>query len=307
MPIAIVIPAFNEAPFLAEAVESALGQTRSAAAVVVVDDGSADSTLAIARRYAPAVTVIHQPRGGVAVARNRGAAAVPAADWILFLDADDQLRPDALESLSSPAVPSAVGVIYGQSFFVDARASGRRLHGDNRSCGPVPCGARANFWRSVMASTGAGLVRKTVFDRVGGFRSRFDTLADRDLWIRIGLVAEFAFVPRPVLDKRVHADCMSGDRNHSRIQAVEVQLDLLEWCRDRQIPAGWLSTSPGEIISRNLARAMAEQSYEAAARICGLAGRMGVDTPAIRWKSRSLGLRKVLHGAAARLAALRGA
>src|SRR4051812_43257112 len=97
--ISVVIPAFNAEPYLGAAIESVLGQTRSAAQVIVVDDGSTDATSAVAEKFDDAVILIQQRNAGVSAARNNGAAAV-AADWLLFLDADDLLRPDALERLA---------------------------------------------------------------------------------------------------------------------------------------------------------------------------------------------------------------
>jgi glycosyltransferase involved in cell wall biosynthesis len=289
MNITVVIPAFNASPFLSAAIESALHQSPRPHAVIVVDDGSHDQTLAIAHRYGPPVLALHQPNQGVAAARNTGAAHA-TTDWLLFLDADDQLLPGALAALSShPSAPSAA-VLYGQSVFVDTLKSTRRLHGTNIAAGPVPTAAHANFWRSVMASPGAALVRKSVFESIRGFRTTFDTLADRDLWIRIGLIGEFAFIPQPVLAKHLHTHNMSTDRNRSRIQAVRVQLSLFDWCRDHNMPPSILQTSIDDIITRNLSRALADHTLDAALWIQSQAACLTVDNPLVRRARRLLSL-----------------
>src|SRR3712207_5711907 len=93
MTVSIVIPCFNHARFVAAAIESALAQTWADCEVVVVDDGSTDDSGAIAARY-DRVRVVAQPNRGLSEARNAGLAAAQG-DIIIFLDADDRLRPAA--------------------------------------------------------------------------------------------------------------------------------------------------------------------------------------------------------------------
>ena len=91
----VIIPAYNSAATLARAVESVLAQSWPAAEIIVIDDGSTDATLQVARGFGDRVRVIHQSNAGVSVARNRGAAAA-TGDWLAFLDADDWYYPDRL-------------------------------------------------------------------------------------------------------------------------------------------------------------------------------------------------------------------
>src|SRR4051812_11894371 len=159
MNVAVIIPAYNAAPYIAEAIESALAQTRPAAAVIVVDDGSTDETAQIARRFEPRITVITQPNAGVSVARNTGAARTEA-EWLLFLDADDRLVPSALERFEAllQQRPDA-GVVYGQGdCFHDAKAESF-LRGTNNCEGAVPAATRANFWKSAIVTPGAAIIR----------------------------------------------------------------------------------------------------------------------------------------------------
>ena len=91
----VIIPAYNSAATLARAVESVFAQTWPAHEIIVMDDGSTDDTLHVARGLGDRVRVIHQPNKGVAVARNRG-AEVATGNWLAFLDADDWYYPDRL-------------------------------------------------------------------------------------------------------------------------------------------------------------------------------------------------------------------
>jgi glycosyltransferase involved in cell wall biosynthesis len=92
--VSILVPAYNAAPYLAQTLRSALGQTWPAREVIVVDDGSPDATLEVARSFEPAgVRVLSQANAGAAAARNR-ALREARGDLIQYLDADDLLAPD---------------------------------------------------------------------------------------------------------------------------------------------------------------------------------------------------------------------
>src|SRR5882757_6392481 len=93
--VSVVIPCFDQAHYLGEAIESALGQTLPPAELIVVDDGSDDNSFEVAGRYPEAVRR-RQSHRGVAAARNAGIAA-SSGDLLVFLDADDRLLPRALE------------------------------------------------------------------------------------------------------------------------------------------------------------------------------------------------------------------
>lgn len=91
----VIIPAFNAATTLARAIESVRAQSWPAHEIIVVDDGSQDTTAEIAHQFGRHVRLIQQANAGVAVARNAG-AAVATGDWLAFLDADDWYRPDRI-------------------------------------------------------------------------------------------------------------------------------------------------------------------------------------------------------------------
>lgn len=111
--VAIIIPAFNAAQTLATTVESVMDQTVPANRVVVVDDGSVDDTAQIAQSYASRderVSVLRQSNRGLSAARNAGCRSIKNCDSVLFLDADDTLLPNCIETLldGKRAHPSAI-------------------------------------------------------------------------------------------------------------------------------------------------------------------------------------------------------
>src|SRR5262245_7190181 len=94
--VSIVIPCFRQGHLLAGAIDSALAQTWKAVEVVVVNDGSDDQTDEVARGYGGRIQYLSQPNRGLAGARNTGLAA-STGKYVLFLDADDLLHPQAVE------------------------------------------------------------------------------------------------------------------------------------------------------------------------------------------------------------------
>ncbi len=283
--IAIIIPAYNAAPWLAEVIESALAQSHPAASVVVVDDGSTDDTAAQAEKFGDAIMLLRQPNAGVCAARNHGAAQV-SAEGLLFLDADDRLRPDALESLADRATQGPFGAVYGRTvdFTGDRRLGDER--GDCAMQGPPPAGARASFWKAPISTPGAVLLRRDVFESAGRWDERFNTTADRHLWCRVGALAEFGFIHHLVLERRMHESNMSGDKNRARRQAVEVQFSFLDWCARRGLDTGFLETSEQKILERNVERAVQERAFTAARWIAEEAARRGIAGEAFRRAQR---------------------
>ena len=121
----VIIPAYNYAEFLAEAIESALAQKtppNTKVVCTVVDDGSTDDTAAVAKRYkARGVHYVYRDNGGLSAARNTGLEHTNG-DYVCFLDADDRLKPSYVaKSLAAiKKASSEVGYVYSQfEFFGD--------------------------------------------------------------------------------------------------------------------------------------------------------------------------------------------
>ena len=116
--VSVIIPAYNVEPYVRGALESVVAQTVTPHEILVVDDGSTDGTRAIADAVArehPLVRVVHQENGGPAVARNT-AIELSTAEYLVFLDADDQMLPDRIEQqvgylLGHPEVGLVIGAV----------------------------------------------------------------------------------------------------------------------------------------------------------------------------------------------------
>ena len=163
MRIGIVVPAFNAAPWIGDAIASVIAQTHRDWTLVVVDDGSVDTTVNVVARFDdPRIRVIRQANAGVSAARNRGIAALSGRnDALLLLDADDWLAHDALSRLANSlaASPGAVAAV-GAYAFVDTGRWRRPPAGDV---------LERLLVRNLFANGGHLLLRTTAVLAAGGF------------------------------------------------------------------------------------------------------------------------------------------
>ncbi|WP_439410023.1 glycosyltransferase [Bradyrhizobium sp. DASA03076] len=203
--VSVVIPAKNAAAYIGEAIESALMQG-GVGEIIVVDDGSTDGTDAIVRAIRePRLRLMRNDASGVSAARNLGARNA-RGDWLLFLDADDRLRPDAIKTLLATArtAPQAV-LVYGDYNTIDSagRTIGRRdlLKGRLKPSGNVlERLAGGNF----IVNGGIMLIRADAFRTSGGFDVSLRYCEDWHCWCRLAATGEFAYVPKLLLDYRLH-------------------------------------------------------------------------------------------------------
>jgi glycosyltransferase involved in cell wall biosynthesis len=181
--VSVVMPVFDGARHLAEAIEGVLAQTYRPVELIVVDDGSSDDSAEIARRYAPSVRVLVQSHEGCGSARNRGAEVASGA-YLGFCDADDRYPPDRLrrQLTALTSSPDLDGVFGELAEFVSPD-----LGEDVTSQLRAPIETRSARMMITM------LLRVDAFWRVGPFSTDFgrglelDWLARADdLGIRIG-------------------------------------------------------------------------------------------------------------------------
>jgi len=234
--ISIIIPAYNAEKYLALTLESVLAQTRDDWELIIVDDGSTDGTCAVAKTYAgrdPRIRLVHQANSGPSAARNRGfAESHPAAEYVIFVDADDVWETEALGTLSTALDdhPDALGA-YGLARYIDGQgkdlrpgaleAWGRnRLAVEGNRLIVQPLDAPADFamfayWHRV-ATSGVMLLRRSALQAVGPFDNNLRIAEDYDLWLRLALRGNFVFVNRVVLGYRQHDSNVWNNPNNYR-------------------------------------------------------------------------------------------
>jgi glycosyltransferase involved in cell wall biosynthesis len=205
--VAVVIPTFNHAHFLSEALASVMAQTRPVDEIVVVDDGSQDDPAAVVARY-PGVRLIRQENAGLSAARNRGLAAIES-DCVTFLDADDILCPTAIANNTALlAQHPEAGFVYGAYDRVDVGR--RRLSGPHFQ--PVPSdAANAMLIGNPVAMHGTVLYDVARLREVGGFDATLGSCEDYDVYIRLARRHPVFCHPELTASYRTHGSNMSGD------------------------------------------------------------------------------------------------
>lgn len=204
--VSAVIPAYNAARYLGEAIDSALAQTFRDLEIIVIDDGSTDDTARVVARYGGSVRSISQPNRGVSSARNRGIEE-SRGRYVAFLDADDVWMPAKLQrQLEALRENPQTRACYSAHLWVDDRLAPLR---ENR--GPRRGTALEDLLRTgnVVGSPSSVIVERSIFSEVGGFSDAFSLCADWEMWVRIAARTEFAYINEPLVQYRVHADSMS--------------------------------------------------------------------------------------------------
>ncbi len=286
--VSVIIPAYNCADFLSEAITSALDQTAVPHEVIVIDDGSTDATQEVLASFGDRITAVRQPNSGVSAARNHG-LRLATGHWVLFLDSDDRLPKNALEALLRHAKDAPNKVIYGNTDYIDIR--GETIgHRKTRSCeGAAPAAAAVNF-RGVAFPPGNAIVPRELALGLGGFDERFSTCADRHFWVRCGAVSEFTYCDAVTFEYRVRPDSMSSDRVAHAVESVQVQLDTLRWCHARGITLFEEEPSEVSIVGRALMSVYLSRRWKSVDALLALAKDCGLTSATIeRVRRRSRG------------------
>ncbi len=191
--VSVVMAAKNYAHFIAQAIDSVFAQTVADWELVVVDDGSTDATPAAVRPYLgdPRVRYVRSDRLGQSRAKNLGERLSRGA-FVAYLDADDAWLPTKLEAqLAVLRSRPRVGVVATRRCFLDAAGA---ITTDTSPMPPSGDVRAAIFARNFVCFSSV-MLRKTVFDHVGGFDPTLDLAIDYDLWQRVARHYEFACVP----------------------------------------------------------------------------------------------------------------
>ena len=182
--VSIVIPCYNQARFLGEAIQSVLCQGYDDLEIVVVDDGSNDCTEAVASGYAkedPRVRLIRQENRGLAAARNRGLAEA-GGEYVVFLDSDDRLVLGALE-VGVKELEAHPGCAFVSGICRKITADGSIVPGWEQF--RVRDDPYLELLRSCPIYVPAVMYRGSVFDVVGNFDTSYRAAEDYDLYYRI--------------------------------------------------------------------------------------------------------------------------
>jgi glycosyltransferase involved in cell wall biosynthesis len=213
MRVAVIIPVFNGAATVAQAIDSALAQNfKDESEVIVVNDGSTDATAQVLSRYGKHIRVITQTNRGLAAARNAGVATA-VGDYLAFLDADDVWQPEKLaRAVESLEDNPRIVLSYSDVFPVDDSGT---------AAGPSPITLRLAHapsmdellqrWWPILPSTVT--IRREIFELCDGFFEGYRrAYEDVDLWLRARELGAFAYVAEALVVYRTTPIAARMDR-----------------------------------------------------------------------------------------------
>ena len=213
--VSVIIPNYNYAQYLGQAIDSVLAQTYQHFEIVAVDDGSSDESEAVVRNYGCRVKWLQQQRQGVSAARNRGVRE-SHGDLVAFLDADDVWLPTKLEKQVQCLIARPeFGLVH--CGVEEISESGDRLGARLDGLEGWVANEMLLFKRaSVIAAGSTAMARRDIFEVVGGFDTRLSTGADWDFCYQVASRQQVGFVPDALVKYRLHTSNM-----HSNIHAME--------------------------------------------------------------------------------------
>lgn len=215
--VSVVIPAYNYARYLPEAIFSVLAQTYTTLELIIVDDGSTDDTADLCARYAdPRFRYIRQENAGLSAARNTGIHHARHSH-VAFLDADDRWEPGFLAAVADEfsrldarfaAVATACSRIDTHGELLPPPRQNFLLQGELTV---------ATFCLRNRPLSSSIVVRRSVFEECGGFDTSLRSSEDRDMWIRLTARGHrFFYLVAPLAAIRRHPQNMS--KNASRMK-----------------------------------------------------------------------------------------
>jgi glycosyltransferase involved in cell wall biosynthesis len=207
--VSVIMPSYQKARFIAEAIESVLAQTVTDLELIVVDS-STDDTSRVLERYSGRIQVLRTPPHGISAARNVGLKAARGA-YIAFLDADDTWVPSKLErQLPLFDRHPRIGLVCTDVLFRDEQG----LRPNRAFTDALPAAGMIHpliFSRSFIGTLSV-VVRRACLDDVGGFDEAITACEDHDLWLRISRTWAIDYVDEPLATYRYSADHASADR-----------------------------------------------------------------------------------------------
>jgi glycosyltransferase involved in cell wall biosynthesis len=210
--VSVIIPVRNGERYLLEAIASVRRQSIAPIEIVIVDDGSTDGTAAVAQTLGSDIRLIRQPHSGVTISRNRAIRAARGT-LIAFLDCDDVWTDDKLAT--------QVPILLEHSDIQIALGHIRRMW-VTPAAEAAPGGVRLTE-PELALHLGAALIRRSIFDGVGGFDETVTHAEDWDWFTRVrekGLV--IVVHPEVMLLYRRHADNMSNNESESMAALVRL-------------------------------------------------------------------------------------
>jgi glycosyltransferase involved in cell wall biosynthesis len=223
--VSVIIPTYNRAHLVGEAIDSVLSQTYEDLELIVVDDGSQDETRQFVSSYSSRVTYLYQKHRGVSAARNRGIEQA-RGEYLSFLDSDDlwfkeklNLQMEYLKSHPEILICYTDEIWIRKGVRVNPMKKHRKYSGMIfEHCLPL-----------CIVSPSSVMIRRKLLDEVGIFDETLEVCEDYDLWLRISARYPIQFIEKPLIVKRGgHKDQLSRKWNGQDRFRIRVLVKLLK-------------------------------------------------------------------------------
>lgn len=220
--VSIIIPVYNGEKTIRETILSVLNQTYQNFEIVIINDGSTDSTLEVISSIPnPQIKVFSYPNTGVSASRNRG-ITLASGEYISFIDADDLWTPDKLEAqLKALQEHPQAAVAYSWTDWIDE--SGQVIYGGGHH--QIAGEVYAHLFLGDFIEGGSNvLIRKSALDEVGVFDESINFSEDWELWLRLAARYQFEVVPRTQILYRIFhqsASCNVLQMEKSSLQVIQ--------------------------------------------------------------------------------------
>jgi glycosyltransferase involved in cell wall biosynthesis len=234
--VSVIIPNYNYAEFVGEAIESVLSQTYKNIEIIIVDDGSTDNSIDILSSYLSEITLVSQSNSGVSSARNAGLVKA-SGEYVCFLDSDDVWFSNKIEIQISHLLNNTMACVY----------NGIQLFEDNISVVKfIEPQYKGNLWRKYMWNPGRSIVLlgcsnailpTEIAKSVGGFDTKLSMSADWDFFRKVADLVEIEFDLRCVVGYRQHPKSMSRSNlfDYYKDMPIAFRNALKSWLIQRRI------------------------------------------------------------------------
>ena len=229
MSVAVVITCFNEGAYIQQAVRSVLEQTSADEIdkVIIVDDGSAPSTLDVLLalpKLDSRIRLILERGNGLAKNRNI-AISKTDSEYIAILDGDDFWAPDKLErQLNLLRSDETIGLAYAAPILFEDEAPWKRTVVVVRDLRYARDPTLDYFIHDAPIVPSSVLMRRAAFEAIGGFDDSIRVFEDTEFYLRLSRLYRLAAVPGPLLYKRVHASALTAKRDKLMMHHAYVAL-----------------------------------------------------------------------------------
>jgi glycosyltransferase involved in cell wall biosynthesis len=237
--VSIVIPSYNDEIFIGDALGSVFSQTYKEWEAIVVDDGSTDNTVKIAKGFGDRVKVIEQSNSGSAVARNRGISEA-RAPLIAFLDADDIWTPDKLEiQMKFLEINKGANFVFcsWSEWNWPAAPNPLKLYKNNQpdSSEAIKTDPTKSGWlysdllEDCFIQTSSTIIKKELLIEVGMFDSRLRRGQDYDLWLRCSRITKIFKLKRIACFYRIHSSSITSRCHPVNYGAIILEKAIAKW------------------------------------------------------------------------------